>query len=84
MFFFKKSFFDISAVLGSIFPHKITLEYFVDFLLKNLVLRHRAESQRAECKGAERHSAEFRENDKVPNSQIVNVIKCRTVKFSIF
>jgi hypothetical protein len=42
-----------------------------------MVLRQGAESQCAECKGAERQGAEFWQNVNVPNRQIVDVIKCR-------
>jgi hypothetical protein len=43
--------------------------------MKYSVLRDGAESQRAECKGAERQGAE----PNVPNCQIVDVIKCRNI-----
>jgi hypothetical protein len=54
------------------------------FEAKKWVLRQRYECQHAECKGAERQSAEYSENDKVPKCQIVHVLQCRTVKLSMF
>jgi hypothetical protein len=56
----------------------------MDYGQVTLVLRQRYECQHAECKGAERQSAEYIENDKVPKCQIVDVLQCRTVKLSIF
>jgi hypothetical protein len=49
---------------------------------KRPVLRHRSECQRAECKGAERQSAEFRENVTVPKRHSIDYKKCRNVTVS--
>jgi hypothetical protein len=49
-----------------------------------MVLRPRHETQRDECKRAERHSANFWENVTVPKRHISNSKKCRNVTVSIF
>jgi hypothetical protein len=56
--------------------------YFL-YIVVELVLLQRYECQHAECKCAERQSAEYSENDKVPKCQIADVIKCRIVKSSM-
>jgi hypothetical protein len=50
---------------------------------KILVLRQRYECQHAECKRAERHSAETRENVTVPKHHYTEEKHCRNDKVSM-